>query len=237
MGIFDSNYLAQLSDINAQLNNQSLTDDQRGILKSAKRDAVMSMGLTGLQGGLQLANQFVTDSRGADTSMYDAALADMSVGRGHNTFDNTQLLNYSSTIPGGFKADVDDLNKTRLQSAMSIGSSALSGGFTGAQIGGVPGAIIGAGAGLLLGYGADARARNINAQKVNLANAAQTYENGMNTAAIQSNADIAKQTMFGTQYGQRKANGGFLKNYTQDDRQFIRHSHCKGGTLVRIKAK
>ena len=238
------NYASRLRGINdayGVLDGMTgLSDEQRDgmkdILKQEKNNTIAGATLTGITGALSLASQFADSAQGADTSMYDSQLAGMRQNRGQNFYNNTALLNAYGKQSDGFETDVKDLNKTGFQSAMSIGSSALTGATTGAMFG--PwGAAIGGAIGLIGGIGADQRARNINQLNVDRINHVQDYEKQMNSVALASGADQARQTQFGIQYGSRKSMGGFLKNYTGDSSKFIHHSHCKGGTLVRIKAK
>ncbi|CAJ0592309.1 unnamed protein product [Cylicocyclus nassatus] len=225
------NYMTKLRDINSRLGSAA-SEVEKQMLKSTRDDLLFDATMTGLNGAFSLGNQLQQNGQGADITQYRNRLADMSAQRGYNTYNNDSLLNAYDTTPVGFHIDERDLNPTAGQSAMNIGSSMLSGAATGAQLGGLWGGVAGAAVGLLGGIGADSDAKRKNRLNAGIMNRSQAYEQGMNSIAFQSNADQAKRTQFGTQYGTRMAEGGMLHPTRKPVGTGVYHNHCKGGTLV-----
>lgn len=151
--------------------------------------------------------------------------------------------------------DFDDINgKTTWQKLGNVGSSVLSGATAGLTIGGPWGAAIGAGVGLLAGAGSwalgDYRAK--------------LQENNLASVGRVKAADAAKQANrsyenwnannYNFRYGHSLSEGGKIDRKNLTIKEFadrvlnnsktgtthsagIMRSHCKGGTMIRIKVK
>lgn len=212
----------------------------------------LTAGLGGITGMLTASNG---SAEIADTSQQRDAINSMNaVGRGsYNSFDQI-ASDYGSIQSAQPDLDYDVIRGG--STGQRIGntlSATMSGAAAGAKVGGVYGAIAGAAIGLGKGVVDWVTGNKLAESEQSILQSNKKMAQEIGSMRISNSADDLMTSNFNDAYANRAAQGGQLQRKTMNIRDFanavlarrreadrthsagIVRTHCKGGTMIRIK--